>query len=83
MIILTFETAPTCSANNHGLSVNRNKSLILQGFKLFDMQFLLLAYDGTDSEALRRRMNVREDHLKKISGLKKSRGVSFWRRNPR
>jgi uncharacterized protein len=35
------------------------------------MQFLLLAYDGTDSESLQRRMNVREDHLKKISGLKK------------
>jgi uncharacterized protein len=67
----------TWSANNHGLSVNRNKSLILQGIKLSDMQFLLLAYDGTDSEGLRRRMNVREDHLKKISGLKKAEEFLF------
>jgi uncharacterized protein YciI len=36
------------------------------------MQFLLIAYDGTDPEALQRRMNVREDHLMKISGLKKA-----------
>jgi uncharacterized protein YciI len=36
------------------------------------MQFLLLAYDGTDPEALQRRLNVREDHLMKISGLKKA-----------
>lgn len=36
------------------------------------MQFLLIAYDGTDPEALQRRMNVREDHLKKIAVMKKS-----------
>lgn len=35
------------------------------------MQFLLIAYDGTDPGAPQRRMGVREDHLKKISGLKK------------
>jgi hypothetical protein len=34
------------------------------------MQFLLLAYDGNDPEALQRRLNVREEHLKKISRLK-------------
>jgi uncharacterized protein len=34
------------------------------------MQFLLLAYDGKDSEALKRRLTVREDHLQKISRLK-------------
>jgi uncharacterized protein YciI len=34
------------------------------------MQFLLLAYDGTDKRALQRRLNVREEHLKKISILK-------------
>ena len=34
------------------------------------MQFLLLAYDGTDPEALQRRLNVREEHLKRISLLK-------------
>jgi uncharacterized protein YciI len=36
------------------------------------MQFLLTAYDGTDSEALKRRMDVREDHLKKIDLMKAS-----------
>ena len=35
------------------------------------MQFLLLAYDGTDAEALQRRLNVRDEHLRRISGLKK------------
>jgi uncharacterized protein len=36
------------------------------------MQFLLIAYDGTDSEAQERRLKVREEHLAKIEGLKKS-----------
>jgi uncharacterized protein YciI len=36
------------------------------------MQFLLVAFDGTDSGALERRMKVREDHLYKIGLLKKS-----------
>jgi uncharacterized protein YciI len=35
------------------------------------MQFLLIAYDGTDEGALERRMKVREDHLNKVAGLKK------------
>ena len=35
------------------------------------MQFLLLAYDGTDAGALERRMKVREEHLSRISLLKK------------
>lgn len=35
------------------------------------MQFLLTAYDGTDPEAPARRLKVREDHLRKISGLRK------------
>ena len=34
------------------------------------MQFLLVAFDGTDAEATDRRMRVREDHLKKISVLR-------------
>jgi uncharacterized protein YciI len=34
------------------------------------MQFLLIAYDGTDPEALQRRLNVREGHLEKIGRLK-------------
>jgi uncharacterized protein len=36
------------------------------------MEFLLVAFDGTDSGALERRMKVREDHLNKIGLLKKS-----------
>jgi uncharacterized protein YciI len=35
------------------------------------MQFLLIAYDGTDAEALERRMKVREDHLNNVTTLKK------------
>jgi uncharacterized protein YciI len=36
------------------------------------MQFLLLAYDGTDSGAPDRRLSVRQEHLDKINSLKKS-----------
>jgi uncharacterized protein YciI len=36
------------------------------------MQFLLVAYDGTDSGALERRMKVREDHFRKIKILKEA-----------
>ena len=36
------------------------------------MQFLLLAYDGTDSDAPERRLKIRQEHLDKISNLKKS-----------
>jgi uncharacterized protein YciI len=35
------------------------------------MQFLLIAFDGTDPGALERRMKVRPDHLEKIAVLKK------------
>lgn len=35
------------------------------------MQFLLLAYDGTDDGATERRMRVRQEHLEKIAYLKK------------
>jgi uncharacterized protein len=38
--------------------------------KLKNMQFILIAYDGTDPEALNRRMNVRGEHLEKIEVLK-------------
>ena len=34
------------------------------------MQFLLLAYDGTDPQAPQRRLSVREEHFKKIGLLK-------------
>ena len=36
------------------------------------MQFLLIAYDGTDSNAESRRLNARPMHLEKIETLKKS-----------
>jgi len=36
------------------------------------MQFLLVAYDGTDSEAPERRMRARPEHLEKIAILKKN-----------
>jgi len=35
------------------------------------MQFILIAYDGTDQEALDRRMKVRQEHLEKIEVLKR------------
>jgi uncharacterized protein len=37
------------------------------------MQFLLIGYDGTDPQALNRRIKVRGEHLEKIEVLK-SRG---------
>jgi uncharacterized protein YciI len=36
------------------------------------MQFLLIAYDGTDSKALDRRMKSRPEHLEKIAVVKKA-----------
>jgi len=36
------------------------------------MQFLLIAYDGTDAGALNRRMKSRPEHLEKISVVKKA-----------
>jgi len=36
------------------------------------MQFLLMAYDGTDAEALNRRMKSRPEHLEKIALVKKA-----------
>jgi uncharacterized protein len=35
------------------------------------MQFILIAYDGTDPGAPNRRMSVRQEHLDKIAELKK------------
>jgi len=34
------------------------------------MQFLLIAHDGTDADALNRRAKVRPEHLRKIKVLK-------------
>lgn len=36
------------------------------------MQFLLIAFDCTDPEALDRRMNARAEHLEKIAQVKKA-----------
>lgn len=36
------------------------------------MQFILIAYDGTDKDAIQRRLKVREEHLSKIAVLKRS-----------
>jgi uncharacterized protein YciI len=36
------------------------------------MQFLLIAYDGTDAEAPDRRMKSRPEHLEKITIIKKA-----------
>lgn len=36
------------------------------------MQFLLTAYDSKDAGALQRRLSVREEHLRKISLLRKT-----------
>jgi uncharacterized protein len=36
------------------------------------MQFLLIAYDGTDAGALERRMKSRPEHLDKIAIVKKA-----------
>ena len=36
------------------------------------MQFMITAYDGTDPEALERRLRVREDHLAGAKHLKES-----------
>lgn len=36
------------------------------------MQFLLIAYDGTDSNALTRRMAARPSHLERVEEMKKT-----------
>jgi len=41
------------------------------------MQFILIAYDGTDPGAMERRMKVREEHLSKVAVLKKEGVVLF------
>ena len=41
------------------------------------MQFILIAYDGTDPGAMERRMKVREEHLAKVGVLKREGVVLF------
>jgi uncharacterized protein len=42
-----------------------------------NMQFLLIAYDGTDPNAENRRLKVRPEHLEKIKRLKKAKEFIF------
>lgn len=41
------------------------------------MQYVLIAYDGTDEGASERRMKVREEHLSKVRVLKSDGKVLF------
>lgn len=41
------------------------------------MQFVLIGYDGTDSEARERRLNARPLHLDKVRELKESGNFHF------
>lgn len=41
------------------------------------MQFLLIAYDGTDRDAEKRRLKVRSEHLEKVGVLKRSGEMLF------
>ena len=41
------------------------------------MQFILIAYDGTDPQAEERRLKVRPEHLEKIKNLKNTREFLF------
>ena len=41
------------------------------------MHFLLTAYDGTDDQALERRMKVREAHLEKLKVLRRKGEFKF------
>lgn len=36
------------------------------------MQFILIAYDGNDADAINRRMGCRAEHLEKMEGVKKN-----------
>lgn len=47
------------------------------------MQFLLVAYDGTDPRALERRMKIRPEHLEKVAVLKKQGNFLVRRSYPR
>lgn len=42
------------------------------GNKTIRMEFILIAYDGTDAEAQERRMKFRPDHLEKIAALREA-----------
>lgn len=48
------------------------KVFLKQSLKKNTMQFLLIAYDGTDQGAQERRMKFRPEHLFKIEKLKKA-----------
>ena len=58
-----------CRGNAKGKCIN---DIFVFGLKLTDMQFLLVAYDGTDPGAHDRRMKCRPEHLEKIAKVKKA-----------
>ena len=39
------------------------------------MQFIIIAYDGKDSEAVMRRKKVREQHLEGVRKLKEKKNI--------
>ena len=41
------------------------------------MQYLVIAYDGTDEDALERRLAVREDHLALVNEMRAAGNVLF------
>jgi len=41
------------------------------------MQYLLIAYDGKDADALARRLKARPEHLGRIEGLKRNKEFIF------
>jgi hypothetical protein len=41
------------------------------------MQFILIAYDGTDHGAMERRLKVRDEHLCNAAEMKKNREMLF------
>jgi len=43
------------------------------------LQYLIIAYDGTDNDALDRRMNTRPYHFEMARELKKHNRFFYWR----
>lgn len=41
------------------------------------MQFLIIAYDSTDSDAINRRMAVRDEHMQKVRALRDQKKALF------
>jgi hypothetical protein len=61
----------------HTFVINLAEQKLNLLIKIYQMQFLLVAYDGTDPGAMERRMKVREEHLEKAGLLKRSGEMLF------